>query len=287
MKTYRSPDEDSSRWIDFPFRDGDIVLSTRSKSGTTWMQMICALLIFGRSGPPTRLGNVSPWFDRLGEARDEVVARLEAQTHHRFIKTHTPLDGLPLDDRAHFIVIARHPLDAAASLYHQSANLHRSEARDPAPPIEEWLRSWIEFDGSPDDHLDSLPGVMMHLGDAWERRDAANVTLVHYDDLVDDLDGSMRSLADTLAIEIDEQEWPSLVEAATFESMRADADRLAPPPDGVLKDRSAFFRRGRPGAAAEILDDADIARYRVRAVELSPPGLFDWLDDPSERRSPT
>ncbi len=38
---YRSPDEDSARWLDFAYRPGDIVISTRSKHGTTWMQMIC------------------------------------------------------------------------------------------------------------------------------------------------------------------------------------------------------------------------------------------------------
>ena len=43
---YRSEEEDSGRWLGFPFRSGDIVISTRSKSGTTWVQMICALLVF-------------------------------------------------------------------------------------------------------------------------------------------------------------------------------------------------------------------------------------------------
>jgi hypothetical protein len=43
---YVSSDEDSGRWNGFPFRQGDIVISARSKSGTTWLQMICALLVF-------------------------------------------------------------------------------------------------------------------------------------------------------------------------------------------------------------------------------------------------
>jgi len=47
---YTSPDEDSARWWDFAFRPGDVVISSRSKSGTTWVQMICLLLVFG---PPT------------------------------------------------------------------------------------------------------------------------------------------------------------------------------------------------------------------------------------------
>ena len=94
---YRSADEDSGRWAGFQFRRGDIVISTRSKSGTTWMQMICALLVFQTPDLPAPLGQLSPWLDFLATPLDEVLARLDAQRHRRFIKTHTPLDGIPLD----------------------------------------------------------------------------------------------------------------------------------------------------------------------------------------------
>src|ERR1700690_701421 len=102
---YQSPDEDSGRWLGFPFRDGDIVISTRSKTGTTWVQMICALLIFGTPELPAPLAELSPWLDHLIEPRDAVYARLAAQEgHRRFIKTHTPLDGIPVDPRATYLV---------------------------------------------------------------------------------------------------------------------------------------------------------------------------------------
>src|SRR4051794_36383794 len=81
MHRYQSSDEDSARWIDFPFRSGDVVISTRSKSGTTWVQMICALLIFQTPDLPAPLTSLSPWLDWLIVARDEAVARLEAQRH--------------------------------------------------------------------------------------------------------------------------------------------------------------------------------------------------------------
>jgi Sulfotransferase domain len=88
---YRSADEDSGRWLAFAFRPGDIVISTRSKSGTTWMQMICALLIFQTADLPTPLAQLSPWLDWLITTQQQVYDQLAAQRHRRFIKTHTPL----------------------------------------------------------------------------------------------------------------------------------------------------------------------------------------------------
>ena len=126
---YQSPDEDSARWLGFPFRDGDIVISSRSKTGTTWVQMICALLIFQTPQLPAPLAQLSPWLDHLIAAPEQVYARLAAQDHRRFIKTHTPLDGIPLDPRATYIVTARHPLDMAVSLYHQGDNIDRVRLR--------------------------------------------------------------------------------------------------------------------------------------------------------------
>jgi hypothetical protein len=96
---YSSYDEDSTRWRQLSLRDGDIIISTRSTTGTTWVQMICALLVFRTAELPRPLVELSPWLDWLMRPIDEVVADLEAQGHRRFIKTHTPLDGLPLPGR--------------------------------------------------------------------------------------------------------------------------------------------------------------------------------------------
>lgn len=135
---YQSSDEDSRRWLNFPVRTGDIVISTRSKCGTTWMQMICGLLVFQAPSLPAPLSQLSPWLDWLVGPRDELYARLSAQEHRRFIKTHTPLDGIPLDPQVTYIVVARHPLDMAVSLYHQGDNLDRDRIRQltAQPPAE-------------------------------------------------------------------------------------------------------------------------------------------------------
>ena len=304
---YTSDDEDSARWEGFGFRQGDIVISTRSKSGTTWMQMICALLIFQVPELPAPLSQLSPWLDWLIAPREQVLARLEAQAHRRFIKTHTPLDGIPLDSRATYIVVGRHPLDMAVSLYHQGSNINRERMREltgrggePSPPrpprasLHDWLLSWIGAQVSPQDQLDSLPGVIWHLSDAWRRRTdppgpvapsgpagpeppRPAVLLVHYDDLLADLEGQMRHLADLLGIDVPEYKWPGLVHAARFEQMRAAAASQAPDPAGVLKDPGAFFRRGYSGAGAEVLNADELAGYYARTARLGPPDLLGWL----------
>jgi aryl sulfotransferase len=286
---YRSSEEDSERWLGFPFRQGDIVISTRSKSGTTWMQMICALLVFQSGDLPAPLSELSPWLDWLITPVADVYALLEAQQHRRFIKTHTPLDGIPIDPRATYIVVARHPLDMAVSLYHQGANLDRDRVREltgqsaptrpsgPRPAAREWLLSWIRDDPDPRDQLDSLPGVCWHLSDAWSRRDGANVVLVHYDDLAARLEDEMRRLAARLSIDVPEASWPELVDNARFESMRSRASRLIPGARGVLKDQRAFFRRGTSGAGRELLSAEEYAEYLARVAELAPDDLLDWL----------
>jgi aryl sulfotransferase len=284
---YRSPDEDSARWWDFELRDGDIVISTRSKSGTTWMQMICALLVFGSEELPAPLSQISPWLDWLVTPRDEVYAQLAAQDHRRIIKTHTPLDGIPMDSRVTYVVVGRHPLDMAVSLHHQGENLDRerlaqltgqpSRSDRSSPPVREWLLEWTEWDGDPRQELDSLPGVMMHVGDAWARRGEPNVVLVHYGDLSADLDVEMRRLAGVLGITIAGATWPRLVDAAGFEQMRRRADLLAPDPQGVLRDRDRFFRRGSSGAGRELLTADEYEHYLARVGELVPPDLVAWL----------
>jgi aryl sulfotransferase len=286
---YRSADEDSARWASFRFREGDIVISTRSKSGTTWVQMICALLVFGDPDLPEPLPVLSPWVDHAIEPVEEVVARLERQRHRRFVKTHTPLDGVPLDPRATYVVVARHPLDMAVSLYHQGSNIDRRRLREltgapepagpvPArPDVHDWLVAWTEEETAPQESMDSLVGVLHHAVDAWGRRDLPGVVLVHYADLLADLPGEMARLADRLGIDPPADRWDELVEAASFAGMRRQADRVTPNTLGVLKDNAAFFRRGRSGGGREVLSPAELRRYESRVARLAPPDLVGWL----------
>src|SRR6185437_4481489 len=126
---YRSWMSDNLRWDALQPREGDIVISAPSKCGVTWTQRLVSLLVFDGPDLPGSLSAVSPWLDLKIRPIDDVVAALDAQQHRRFIKTHTPLDGLVLDDRVTYIGVGRDPRDAAVSELRQWDNMNIDRMR--------------------------------------------------------------------------------------------------------------------------------------------------------------
>src|SRR5258708_32833364 len=108
----------------------------------------------------------------------------------------------------------------------------------------------------------------------WRRRDEPNVVLLRYEDMKADLEGQMRRLGSVLHIVVDEDRWPTLVEAATFDRMRDRAEELAPQvTHGFWNETGKFFNVGGSGQWRTFLDDSDIARYDKRLSALAPADL--------------
>lgn len=303
LEHYRSLIMDSARWSGFEFRPGDIVISTAPKAGTTWMQTICSLLILQNPTPPPP-DEVSPWMDTVLRPIDEVFALLTAQTHRRFIKTHTPLDGLPWDERVTYLCVGRDPRDMALSWDNHMFNtdfdafgaararatgvddLPELMAQWPPPSPSAMKRFWEYMDGSYE------PGVMEvnlafavhHNSTFWAVRDRPNVVLAHYGDLSANLAGQMRRLAGLLGIEVPDGSWPDLVAGATFKQMKARAATHTPESSHALwVDNARFFNRGICGQWKALLDRAGQARYAARVAELADPDLVTWLHGGSPR----
>jgi aryl sulfotransferase len=282
----------AARWRDLELRQGDIVVSSWPKTGTTWVQMMCALLIFQTTDLPAPLSELSPWPDLSTVRRDAVYAQLAAQRHRRIIKTHLSLSDIPIDSRVTYIAVGRHPLDSALSLYHQNNNTvgppegagqhlpgpaRRPQQADWEQAVREreWLLNWIDLEPSRK-HYHYLAEMLRHLSAAWSRRDQANVVLLHYEDLSADLAGEMHRLADRLGIDVPAQTWARLVAAASFDNMRADPEKFLT--SGlVLKDKAAFFRRGVSGDGRANLTMPELARYHARVASLAPADLLAWL----------
>jgi hypothetical protein len=296
---YHSIIDDSARWEGFALREGDIIISTPPKCGTTWTQMICALLIFQTPELPRPLDQLSPWLDQLLRPLDSVVADLEAQEHRRFIKSHTPLDGLPFDPRVTYIVVGRDPRDIALSWDNHMANidfgammalrqsavglddlasLMPQEPTEPAASERDRFWSWMDDPTPPAERLAGLAGTMHHLSTFFAVRDEPNVVFLHYGDLKDDLEGQMRKLAARLSIGVPDERWPELVRAATFEEMKRRAKVTGPnQTESVWLDGQRFFHRARHGEWRALLDADDLRRYEARIAELADAELSAWV----------
>lgn len=276
---------DSTVWNDFRFRDGDVVIATSGKTGTTWMQQIVGQLIF-RGAEDVSVGEISPWLDLRVPPKQVKLAALEAQTHRRFVKTHLPVDALVFSPRAKYIYVARDGRDVLWSLYnhHAKANDKWYEALngpglvgEPIPRVDidavAYFRRWLERDGYP------FWSFWENVRGWWAARALPNVRLVHYAALKRDLAGEMRRTAEFLDIEVPQAEWPKLVEHCTFDYMKRNAAKAAPLGGAIFEGGAdSFIFKGTNGRWREQLTAQDIAAYESRAIEELGPECARWLE---------
>jgi aryl sulfotransferase len=295
---YRTFMFDSSRWDGFEFRSGDIIISTSPKCGTTWTQMLCALLIFQDPDLARPLSEISPWFDQQLRTRDAVVALLDAQEHRRFIKTHTPFDGLPHDDGVTYLCVGRDPRDVFVSMDHHWENmdmdvvrrtrdaavgnsdaeelLSRSSLVSRPGDVHERFRAWVDNELPPEQVASSLRAALHHVATFWDERDRGNVALLHYADLEADLVGEMQRLARVLEIDVSSERIGELATAAGFRAMKERSRQLVPNL-AIWRDSGAFFHQGASGQWRALLDDDDLADYETTLHELVAPELAQWV----------
>lgn len=279
---------DSARWERFAFRPDDVVISAPAKCGTTWMQTIVGMLLLDRIDLGAPISTISPWLDMLIRDDDEVFGLLDQQGHRRFIKTHTPLDGLPRHESVTYIAVARHPLDAALSDWDHCENALHDRAveirvaasgpvdqhlpvPEPSPTERGDFLRWFIDNGEPPTGSGphGLADYCQQIRTCWDARHAPNVHLFHYSDMWVDLDGEMRRVATALDVPINDR-WPEFVDAAGFASMRSRAANTAPDADmGLWVSAEQFFRSGGTRDWAALLSSDDITHYQERLRALA------------------
>ena len=293
-RIYQSVVQDSARWDGFAHRPGDILVCTAPKCGTTWTQMICALIVHQAPLLPAPLTRLSRWVERHGEEIEAVNADLGAQTHRRVLKSHTPLDGLPFFADASYVVCGRDPRDAFLSMIDHFGTLSDESMADvarragfpvgadfPFPTDPNALfPMWLTIPHAPWMEDGFMWGsVGYYVRSFWPHRRRPNVHFTHYADLTADLDGEMRRLSAFLGVAVDEAVWPSLVQAASFAAMKEGADGAAPGAHlGEWRDNAAFFRSARMGEWRDVLSAENLALYEKLSAERLPPELKAWLE---------
>lgn len=282
---------DSHRWDDYVAREGDVIIATAPKCGTTWVQRIVGLLIFN-DPTPRSVDDESPWVDMAILPLDATIASIEAQSHRRYLKSHLPFECLPIYDEVRYIHVARDGRDACMSVHGMVSGRKRS-AQDavtssglteaysgvPEGPCE-FFRYWLSTSVTAG-QSDGAPFISFFdvVASFWPERHRDNLLMVHYSDLRADLDGEMRRIAAFLGIPIDEARWPELVQAATFDEMKKSGAQIKPHVvHGLEKGADGFFNKGTGGSWRGHLTDQDLELYQAKVGEKFSRGLAAWIE---------
>lgn len=282
-KLYLGPLTDNRRWDLVDIRPDDVIVVTPPKCGTTWMQTIVALLFSGDPEVETELTIKMPWVDIRFREMAEVAARLEAMPHRRSMKSHTPMDGVPVDDQAQYLCVFRHPLDAHFSYRKHLRNVPLTlfnawypEEDSDGVTFRRFLDGGAEgYDG------DAMPlaHIVQHYKAARALADRPNVTLFHYADMIRDLPGTFAKLADLLGTPHPSETMDHLIQAASFDNMRANADRFAPAGGkGFMKSDTEFFHSGTSGKWVGRLTEEELAAYDALMDSYLTPEQRAWLE---------
>lgn len=292
---YKSCVTDSSRWEKFSPRGDDIVIATAYKAGTTWMQTIVANLVFQGGDLPGAPTEISPWLDFRPFPLEDVLSTLDAQTHRRFIKTHLPMDALPVFRQVKYVMIGRDPRDVAMSMLNHHNNYtdearamfdncaDRAEDRLPGPFAD--ARSfWRQHAtrGTVPWESDGYPywSQIRYAQTWWDRRQAPNVLLVHFNDLLADLEGEIRRVAAFLEIALDDATASRIAEATTFASMKKRADEIVPRAGIVWKGGGAtFINKGVNGRWRAEFEAEDDRLYEAAVSRTLSPDCRRWLEN--------
>jgi len=290
-RVYRNHHPDSTRWNRFKSREGDIVVATSLKAGTTWVQWIVLNLLFP-DGPPASTKEMSPWLERVLLPVETIMNTLEGMAHRRVIKTHLALDGMPYFPKTRYIVVGRDGRDVAMSLWAFYSDFsdqlyerlfNASGISLPRCPdnFEQFWSDWVskgwfewEQDGYP------FWSHLHFMRTWWAFRHLDNILFVHFEDMLKDLEGAVRRIAAHLAIDLSPDRARYVAEISTFDYMKRNADRTSGILPHVLKGGPAgFFHKGTNGRWRDVLTERDLERYQQAVARTLSPDCAEWLEN--------
>lgn len=284
---------DSTRWARISARDGDVVVVTWAKSGTTWVQQILAQLILPDEMPQA-LTRLSPWIENRYVPLEKMCATLDAQTHRRFMKTHLPANAIEYKDRTKYIFVGRDGRDVVWSWYnhHRNLNNHFYELirstpgcvapflMPPGDDVREYFLEWLAKDGYP------LWPFWAHVRSWWELRHSPNILLLHYDELKGNFPEAVTRIGRFLDMDVKSSGIERISDRCTFTYMKDHAGALLPEHELVLAGGArTFINRGEGGHWREVLHCEDVAAYESKLLDELGEECALWLTRPYELAS--
>ncbi|XP_033014027.1 sulfotransferase 2B1-like [Lacerta agilis] len=239
---------------EFQLLDDDTVIVSYPKSGTHWMVEILSLI---RShGDPSWVQNVPLWDRSPWIEIDNYLQVALKYPPPRLLATHLPFQLFPksfLHSKAKIVCTLRNPRDVMVSMYY--FNKGHKDFKD-VGTVEEFMESFLSGEvgyGSWFDHVKS-----------WvEMKERANIFFITYEELQQDLRGSVQKICHFLGKELNSQQIESVVENASFQKMKDNkmSNFSLIPEKFFDQTKAKFMRKGISGDWKNLLTVAQSERF--------------------------
>ncbi|XP_042856927.1 sulfotransferase 1C4-like [Penaeus japonicus] len=273
------------------FHEGDVVIMTYPKCGTTWTQEVVwtmrnnpnldhpkasipikARSPFIDSDMLMHMGKGAPRNELLEMVRDilpdpdpdkGIALQLTANLPDpRTIKTHLPLSLMTPDllDTAKVIYVARNPKDVVLSFLHHCRLM---KSVDYVGSLEQYVDYFVQ------DQLIYGP-YWEHLREAWPQRDHPNMHFLFYEDMKANPKAEMKKLDRFLGTNLTEEQLEKIAHYTSFEEMKKrDEDYYEKNANKGLKQEvktkeGGFYRKGEAGS------------WKGRLTEMQEAKIDDW-----------
>ncbi|GBO35250.1 Sulfotransferase family cytosolic 1B member 1 [Araneus ventricosus] len=263
--------------MDYLPRDGDVIIASYPKTGTTWLQYIVLQITSkGQLFPSFKdvLEKVAPF---MGMNGPEVIDNL---TGLRVYKHHYRYDMVKKNPKAKVLYIYRNPADTVISLYHFIQGIWEQKI-DLDEFFNGFLTGKIEF-GRYFEHVLSF----------LDRKNDDNLLLISYEKLYDDPKDGILRIAKFLGEEYyrnlseDESLLHKIVECTSFDYMKKNLTLELPhqtprlPSSEKSKNTINFFRKGVVGDGKHSLSPDQLKVLREVATEVMKGSevLQDWFN---------
>ena len=234
----------------------DIFVMTPAKCGTTWMQQIVHGLRTRGSLDFDEITQVVPWIEMAVDMGIDIYAPQVAAP--RAFKTHLNLNEVPKGGK--YIAVVRDPKDALLSLYRffEGWVMEKNSI-----PIEDFAHEFY-VEGRE-------RGYWKHIQAFWDRRADDDVLALCYENMKQDLPGTIERVAAFMSIELDDELKEIAVRQSDFKFMSEHNRQFD---DHIVRDTR--------NAACGIPNDGTTSKVKNGNVGDSklqvPPAILDEFD---------
>ena len=229
----------------------DVFACVYFKSGTNWLMQILVQVTHRGAAEFEHIHDLVPWPDspdpHYAVALQDEAAWRNSPTGLRVIKTHQDFTRVPYSSQARYIWVVRDPKDVCVSAYH----FFKAEGMGPMTPS---VKNFVSYFLSPNFTFHTWA---QFVDGCWRARDRENVLFLTYEEMKQDLRGTVRRIAAHLKVALSDDEVDAVVRKSSFEHMKKIEDKFE---TGMMvpwaKPRGAMIRRGQHKGSDELLTPA-------------------------------